>query len=413
MKKLVIVFLTFFALTANAQSDMQWATTWATAPEFTGKGDMPQTTELTDCSLREIIHVGFGGNQLRMQLSNEFSKEPVEIKSIYIADLAADENGRSDLPGTDYTAIVKRTARYLTFGGKRSVTIQPGETVFSDAAKYALKPLQRLSVTIFYGKTPVNATSHRGSRTTSYIMKGEAKPGKKFNVFEKLDHWYNICALDILGGGNECIPAIGNSITDGRGTTTNLQNRWTDIAIEHLLGHEGAQPTRYSVVNLGIGGNCVVRGGLSEPAVKRFDRDVMGQRQFNFIIVYEGINDIGGSAGRSEQVAKNLIDAYKTFIEKAHKRGVKVLMGTILPFGKCFYDDGNLFKEACRQTVNQWMRTSKEVDGVIDFDQLMRDPQQPSQLREEWQEDWLHPNAKGYEAMGRFAAERIKELTAQ
>lgn len=413
MKKLVLLFLTVFALYANAQDNTQWATTWATAPEFTGKSDMPQTTELTDCSVREIIHVSFGGKQLRMQFSNEFSKEPVEIKSVYIANLTADENGRNDLPGTDYTAIVKKSVRYLTFNGKRNVTIDAGQAIFSDATNFNLQPLQRLSITICYGKTPVNATSHRGSRTTSYIMKGEAKPGKKFVTFEKLDHWYSISALDVNGEGNECIPAIGNSITDGRGTTTNLQNRWTDIANEHLIGRQNNPAgIEYGVVNLGIGGNCVLNGGLSEPAVKRFERDVMSQRNFKYIIIYEGINDIGGSNGRSEQVAHELMDAYKRFIKTAHERGVKVLMATILPFGKSFYDEGNWFKEAARQTVNQWIRTSKDIDGVIDFDEVMRDPQNPLQLREEWQEDWLHPNAKGYEVMGRYAAERIQALTA-
>lgn len=413
MKKLVLLFLTVFALYANAQDNTQWATTWATAPEFTGKSDMPQTTELTDCSVREIIHVSFGGKQLRMQFSNEFSKEPVEIKSVYIANLTADENGRNDLPGTDYTAIVKKSIRYLTFNGKRNVTIDAGQAIFSDATNFNLQPLQRLSITICYGKTPVNATSHRGSRTTSYIMKGEAKPGKKFITFEKLDHWYSISALDVNGEGNECIPAIGNSITDGRGTTTNLQNRWTDIANEHLIGRQNNPAgIEYGVVNLGIGGNCVLNGGLSEPAVKRFERDVMSQRNFKYIIIYEGINDIGGSNGRSEQVAHELMDAYKRFIKTAHERGVKVLMATILPFGKSFYDEGNWFKEAARQTVNQWIRTSKDIDGVIDFDEVMRDPQNPLQLREEWQEDWLHPNAKGYEVMGRYAAERIQALTA-
>lgn len=412
MKKFVFALFTIFALAAQAQGNMQWTGTWATAPEFTGKGDMPQTTELTNCSLREIIRVSFGGKQLRMQLSNEFSKEPVEIKSIYIANLAADENGRNDQPGTDYTAIVKKSVRYLTVNGKRQFTIQPGEAIFTDAANYNLKPLQRLSVTICYGKTPVNATSHRGSRTTSYIMKGEAKPGKKFETFEKLDHWYNISALDVCGDDNLCIPAIGNSITDGRGTTTNLQNRWTDIANDYLVAQTTINGMHYGVLNLGIGGNSVVRGGLSEPAVKRFDRDILSQRNYKHIIIYEGINDIGGSKGRSEQVAADLIEAYKGFIKKAHERGAKVFIGTILPFGKCFYDD-SFFKEAARQTVNQWIRTSKEVDGVIDFDQLMRNPQIPTQLREEWQEDRLHPNAKGYEVMGRFAGERIQQLIQQ
>ena len=219
--------------------------------------------------------------------------------------------------------------------------------------------------------------------------------------------WYNIAAIDVLGSGNECVAALGNSITDGRGTTTNLQNRWTDVANEAL----NAQPV--ALVNLGIGGNCVLAGGLSDPAVKRFDRDVLGQRGLTAIIIYEGINDIGGSTGRSEQVAKDLIEAYKTFVAKAHERGLKVYMGTIMPFGKSFYADGNFFKEAARQTVNQWIRTNQEADGVIDFDQLMRDPNNTAQLREELQEDWLHPNAKGYTVMGEFAAKEILRLKNQ
>ncbi len=408
MKKfLLIVFAFMGCLSMNAQNSQAWVTTWATAPEFTGKGDMPQTCELTNNTLREIIHVSFGGTRLRMQLSNEYSKEPVEIKAIYVADLAADAKGRTDAPGTDYTAIVKKTVRHLTFGGRRSVTIQPGKAIFSDEFKYNLRPLQRLVVTICYGNTPTNATSHRGSRTTSYIMSGECKPGKPFNVIEKLDHWYNIASLDVWGAANKCIPTLGNSITDGRGTTTNLQNRWTDVANESLAA-QGVSTV--GLVNLGIGGNCVLQGGLSDPAVKRFDRDILGQRGIESIIIYEGINDIGGSKGRSEQVATDLIEAYKSFIGKAHERGLKVYVGTILPFAKSFYDDGTFFKEAARQTVNHWIRTSNEPDGVIDFDQLMRDPKAPLQLREDLQEDWLHPNAKGYAEMGRFAAQRLQEL---
>ena len=407
MKKTLFLLFTMMMAVGVSAQDGTWATSWATAPEFTGPGDMPQTTTLTGNALRQIVHVSFGGNKLRMQLSNEFSREPVEIKSIYIADLAADAQGRTDAPGTDYTAIVKKTVRNLTFSGKRNVVIEPGKAIFSDVVKYNLRPLQRLVVTINYGQTPKNATSHRGSRTTSYIMSGECKPGKPFVVAEKLDHWYNITAIDVPATDKECIAALGNSITDGRGTTTNLQNRWTDVMNESLGGKT------LGVVNLGIGGNCVLAGGLSEPAVKRFDRDVLGQRGLKAVIIYEGINDIGGSKGRSEQVAKALIDAYKQFVDKAHERGLKVYMGTIMPFGKSFYDDGNFFKEAARQTVNQWIRTSNEADGVIDFDQQMRDPEHPSQLREEWQEDWLHPNAEGYKAMGQFAAEEFLKLRNQ
>ena len=375
------------AVSVHAQ-DNNWVGTWAAAAEFTGKGDMP-AEPLTNRSLREIVKVSVGADKLRLRLSNEFSQQPVEIKSVFIAD------------ALDSCDIVRKTARYLSFGGKKSVTIQPGQCAVSDVCAYQLKPLQRLAVTINYGSTPENATSHRGSRTTSYIISGEAKPKTSFAVSERVDHWYSIAAIDVPRTSQECIAVIGNSITDGRGSTTNKHNRWTDIMSE-CLNAQGSKS--WGVLNLGIGGNCVLRGGLSEPAVKRFDRDVLGQSGCTAVVIFEGINDIGGSDGRSEQVAKEMIEAFKEFIKKVHARGIKVYLATITPFGNCFYDKGNYFKEAARQTVNNWIRTNKEADGYIDFDEAMRDPNNPRQLREELQEDWLHPNANGYKVMGEYAA---------
>lgn len=388
----------FFCLTVawgvnlTAQTS-QWVGTWAAAAEFTGKGDMP-AAPLTDRSLREIVKVSMGGDRFCLRLSNEFSAQPVEMKAVFVAD------------ALDSCDIDVKTAKYLSFGGRKSVTIAPGETVTSDPLRYNLRPLQRLAVTICYGTTPVNATSHRGSRTTSYIIEGVAKPKISFAKGERVDHWYNIAAIDVPAHGQQCVAIIGNSITDGRGSTTNLQNRWPDIMSETL---QALQNGEYGILNLGIGGNCVVRGGLSEPALKRFDRDILGQNGVTSVIIFEGINDIGGSKGRSEQMAQQLIEAFKEMINKVHARGWKVYLATITPFGKCFYDD-SFFKEAARQTVNQWIRTNKEADGFIDFDELMRDPDHPSQLKEDVQEDWLHPNAKGYRLMGEYAAEQFFNL---
>ena len=377
---LTSLFLVLAGLSAHAED---WVGTWATAPEFTGAGDMPQQTVLTDNSIRQIVHASIGGNALRLQLSNEFSREAVEIRSIYIAD------------AKDSTAIDTRTVRYLTFNGKRNVTIEGGKALFSDELRYDLKPLQRLSITIHYGKTPQNATSHRGSRTTSYIMKGESKPKKPFVVTEALDHWYNIAAIDVKADHPTCWAVLGNSITDGRGTTTNLQNRWTDVCAEALDG-------KVSILNLGIGGNCVLRGGLSEPALKRFDRDIMSQRGITGIVIYEGINDIGGSR-HVEQTEKELIEAYELFIGKARAAGLKVVGATITPIGNTMY--WSLYHEALRQTINKWIRTSGKFDAVIDFDQVLSDPDKPTWMRADYQFDWLHPNAEGYKAMGQKAAE--------
>ena len=376
-----------------AAQTAQWVGTWAAAAEFTGKGDMP-AAPLTNRSLREVVKVSVGGDRFCLRLSNEFSAQPVEMKAVFVAD------------ALDSCDIDVKTAKYLSFGGRKSVTIAPGETVTSDPLRYNLKPLQRLAVTICYGNTPVNATSHRGSRTTSYIIDGVAKPKTSFAKGERVDHWYNIAAIDVPAHGQQCVAIIGNSITDGRGSTTNLQNRWPDRMAEALQARNDGE---YGILNLGIGGNCVVAGGLSQPAVERYERDVLRQSGVTHVIIFEGINDIGGSKGRSEQMAQQLIKAFQGMVIKAHALGLKVYLATITPFGKCFYDD-SFFKEAARQTVNEWIRTNKEADGFIDFDELMRDPANPKQLKEDVQEDWLHPNAKGYGIMGEYAAGQFIRL---
>ena len=396
-KKKTIFLIISILMWMNTISFAQqtWKGTWATAVEWTGKGDMPKES-LSNRSCRQIVHVSFGGKELRLKLSNEFGNQPVEIKSVYIADTDANCNW----------FIKNKTAKYLSFGGKKTVTIPAGKAIYSDASKYDLKAGQRLTITIDYGKqTPENATSHRGSRTTSYIVNSSHKPArpmdKSFDDGEKVDHWYNLSAIEVNAAEElPVIAVLGNSITDGRGSTTNLQNRWTDFLSDALN-----QEKPHGVLNLGIGGNCVVEGGLSEPAMKRFDRDILGQKGVTHLIIFEGTNDIGCSNGNYEHVADTLIACYKVLIGKAKAKGIKVYGGTITPTkGNGWY---SFWHEAIRQTVNEWIRNSGEFDGVIDFDKLVRDSQDPQQLKAEYSDDWLHLNPKGYEAMGKFAAEYI------
>ncbi len=390
---LLIVLQTFLFV----QAQQVWKGTWAAAAEYTGQGDMPKES-LSDRSCRQVIHVSIGGSELRLKLSNEFGSGPVSMKSVYIADTDASCNW----------LVNGKSVRYLTFGGKKSVTIAPGKAVYSDACRYALKAGQRLTVTIDYGKqTPEHATSHRGSRTTSYIIKGMHKTpkpmDKAFGDGEKVDHWYNIAALEVKADAAVPVVAVlGNSITDGRGSTTNHQNRWTDFLSDEL---NAEMP--YGVLNLGIGGNCVVEGGLSEPAMKRFERDILGQAGVDKLIIFEGTNDIGCSSKNYEHVADTLIACYKVLIAKAKARGIKVYGATITPTkGNGWY---SFWHEAIRQTVNEWIRTSKEFDEIIDFDELTRDKQDPQCLKAEYSDDWLHLNPKGYEAMGKYAAGILKE----
>lgn len=387
-------FLAACCLPTVAQTT--WKGTWATAVEYTGPGDMPKES-LSNRSCRQIVHVSFGGSELRLKLSNEFSKEPVEIRSVYIAD--TDEVGNCEING--------KTVKYLKFNGKKNVTIAPGKAIYSDDLKYALKSGQRLTITIDYGKqTPLNATSHRGSRTTSYIVNSSvriAKPkDKHFVEGEKVDHWYNLSAIDVKTAPSTPVVAIlGNSITDGRGSTTNKQNRWTDFLSDALNAEKP-----YGVLNLGIGGNCVVEGGLSEPAMKRFDRDILGQTGVDKLVIFEGTNDIGCSNKNYEHLADTLKVCYKVLVDKAKAKGIKVYGATITPTkGNGWY---SYWHEAVRQEINEWIRKSGIFDEVIDFDELVRDPQDPQRLKADYSEDWLHLNPKGYEAMGKFAAEKLK-----
>ena len=400
MKKLCLLLsLLCLALTAPAQrpcsaaatAAAQWVGTFATAPEYTGPSDMPQHISLSGNTLRQVVRVSLGGSRLRVELSNAFSDEPVEIRSVYVADAA------------DSSAIKATSARYLAFGGKRSVTIAAGKTVFSDPLDFALRPLQRLAVTITYGaSTPVHMTSHRGSRTFSYIAKGEVKPGRRFRTAERLTHWYSLTKVCVESDA-KAVAVLGNSLTDGRGSTTDAQNRWPDRMAEALGGATG-------VLNLGIGANCVLRGGISQPALQRFDRDILGQEGLEAVIVFQGTNDIGVAQGNSEQVAAELIAAYQTLAAKAHSRGLKAYVATITPFkGNNWY---SLFHEAARQTVNEWIRHNTVFDAVIDFDSIVRDPQQPDRLRPDYSDDWLHLNPAGYEAMGRYGAQCLTEHNA-
>lgn len=384
-KGLFVLMLLMISDAVHSQT--KWTGTWATAVESPlSVSDMPETS-LSGNSLRQVIHVSIGGKKLRLQLSNEMSTQPLEIKSAYIAD-AGD--------GADIDA---ETAAYLTFGGKRSVTLERGKAVYTDPVDYDLKPLQLLSVTINYGNTPEKATTHRGSRTTSYIMSGESQPAAAFDTVEKLEHWYNISALEVEAPvETRCVACIGNSITDGRGSTTDGHNRWTDVMAEELGGKVG-------VLNLGIGGNCVVSGGLSKPAVERFERDVLGQSGITDIIVFEGINDITGFKDDGVRITRMLTKVYSRFVSQARSKGIRIYGGTITPFGNT--DNWNEKRENVRKTINEWIRTAGNFDGIIDFEKAVANPLSPDVFRENMQSDWLHPNAEGYKALGVCAAKSI------
>jgi lysophospholipase L1-like esterase len=195
------------------------------------------------------------------------------------------------------------------------------------------------------------------------------------------------------------IAVLGNSIADGHGSGTNKQNRWTDILSERLLNHPATE--NYGVLNLGIGGNCVLRGGFGPTALKRFACDILSQKGVHWLIILDEINDIGGAKNAKSTLvtAQDLIKAYIEMIDKTHAKGIKVFGYTLLPFAKSFYETP--FRLEAHKTVNEWIKTSGKFDAVIDFDKIMRSPGEPDVILPDLHtDDYLHPNEAGYKKMG-------------
>ena len=399
MKRIIAFFIFLCAITINATAQ-GWIGTWATAPQTVVKSFMPYNNNMSNRSVRQVVKVSIGGDMIRLKLSNIYSTEPVVIRSIYIAH------------AKDSFAIDPKSAKYLKFSNQYKVTIPAGKSITSDALPYDLKPLQRLAITINYTSAPTVPTVHMGSRTTSYIMKGVTNAHSNFEKAFRENHWYNISGIDVYTMRTDLssIAIIGNSITDGKCSTDNAQNRWPDIMSEML--QLKYKITNQGVLNLGIGNNrVVVPGGFGALAKERFDKDILAQAGVKKVIIFEGINDIGAAkSGYSETVARQLIESYQAMIKKAKARRLKVYLGTITPFkGAGYYSP---FHEAARQTVNEWIRNqakNKEVDGILDFAKLLQDPKDDRRMKKEYvSNDWLHPNPTGYIAMGTYAAEIIK-----
>lgn len=397
MKRLLVFLMMFCALSTYSLAQ-NWIGTWATAPQTVVKSFMPYNNCMTNRSVRQVVKVSIGGNVIRLKLSNIYSMQPVEIRSIYIAH------------AKDSSDIDAKTAQYFKFGNSYKTVIPAGKQIVSDALKFKLRNLERVAITINYTSAPEIPTVHMGSRTTSYIMKGVTNAHSNFAKAFRENHWYNISGIDVYTMSNNmsAIAIIGNSITDGKCSTDNAQNRWPDVMSEMLqLKHK---ITNQGVLNLGIGNNRVtVPGGFGALAKERFDRDILMQSGVKKVVIFEGVNDIGAArSGSSETVARKIIESIQGMMKKAKARKMKVYLGTITPFkGAGYYTH---FHEAARLYVNDWIRSqAKNVDGILDFAKLLQDPNDDRRMKREYaSNDWLHPNPTGYKAMGIYAADIVK-----
>jgi lysophospholipase L1-like esterase len=401
----VLLILSISCVSNIASAEDRWVGTWATGQQLveSSPDNRPVSPYLANNTLRQVVHASLGGNRIRVHFSNKYTTTggPITINSAHIA-VSANSNPVNG-------SIITSTDTALTFnGGSSSVTIAAGQELYSDAVDFNVAPLSNLAVSIYFGSaSSTNVTGHPGSRTTYYLQSGNTVSAADMSSAAKAAHWYIISRIEVLlDDSYGCVVALGDSITDGRTPSgnDNTNYRWTDVFAARLQADPDAN--KVGVINQGIGGNGLY-GGIGPSALTRYDHDVIGQPGVRWVIIFEGVNDIGGTPGRS---ASDVISAYQTFISKAHAAGLLIYGATITPFkGNGYY---SIAHEAVRDAVNDWIRTSGQFDGVIDFDLAVRDPADADQLNPAYQFEWLHLNPAGYQAMADAINLDLFKLTA-
>jgi lysophospholipase L1-like esterase len=374
-----------------------WIATWGASQQIPEPQNALSSADLSDTTLRQIVHLSAGGTTLCVHLSNVFGTEPLRLTSVHIAKPLA----------PDSSAIDPQSDRALTFAGLPDVTIPAGAEFISDPIAFTLPALSDLAVSFHLDAPPSRETSHPGSRATSWYVHGDAVSSRTLLTPSKVDHWFQLSEIDVEAPPSAAsIVALGDSITDGHAATTNGNNRWTDVLASRLQ-HSPITRT-IGISNQGIGGNHLLTDGLGPNALARFDRDVLAPAGVRWVILLEGVNDLGGltrdaevSADKHAALVQRILAAYQQIITRAHIHGLRVFAATITPYvGSDYYHPGPL-SEADRQAINAWIRTSAHFDAVIDFDQVVRDPLHPDRLLPAYDSgDHLHPSPAGYKAMG-------------
>jgi lysophospholipase L1-like esterase len=330
-----------------------------------------------------MVQLSLGGERLRFSFSNQFGNAPLTLTSAHVA---------LSLGGG---AIDPASGAALSFAGKPSVTIPVGASATSDPLVRSVPALTNLAVSIAFDAAPPSAvTGHPGSRTTSYLQPGDVAAEPLLPVAQAVDHWYFLSAIDVWTDRRaRAIVTLGDSITDGRGSTTNQNDRWPNQLSRRLLADPSTE--RVAVLNQGVGGNRVLAEGLGVTALARFERDVLTPPGVRWVVILEGINDLGATPPAT---ADALIDAFRHMIASAHERKLRAYGATILPFeGAQYFTPAG---EAARQAFNGWVRSSGEFDGVIDFDAIACDPAAPTRLSAAVDGgDHLHPSAAGYQIL--------------
>ncbi len=375
-----------------------WVATWATSQVGPEPSQAQLTDEqLTDTTVRQIVRLSMGGATLRVQISNAFGVRPLRFDSVHVAKAKSPTSSAIDV-GTDHA---------VTFAGADSVLVPTGAVYVSDPIAMPMDPLSDLAISFHYAEPPSVQTNHPGSRATSYLLHGEHSTDAELVGAEKTVRWLGLAEVDVTADDKaRTVIALGDSITDGHGATTDGNDKWTDVLAKRVVADKKLKDV--AVVNEGIGGNHLLTNGLGESVLERFDRDVLAVSSVRYVIVLEGINDLGGLGRKPsstqeehDELVKRMIGALEQIVVRAHAHGIVVYGSTIMADGGGKYYAPSAMDNAARQAVNAWILAPGHFDGVVDLDKVTRDPANPLQLNPAYDSgDHLHPGPAGYKAMG-------------
>jgi lysophospholipase L1-like esterase len=380
---------------AAAAQDSGWVGSWGASPlpPSPATGRFPATPSFENQTIRQIVRLSVGGDRVRLRLTNEFGAAPLALGAASVA--LADGDGK----------VAAGAEHAVTFAGRPDAIIPAGAPLVSDAIDLPVGDLAVLSVSLFFPENTGQCTCHQVGMQEAYV----SPPGDfTARVFEQpastLQARAFLSGVEVHAPRAKAVVVLGDSISDGVGSTPGANRRWPDLLAERLAKRGGA--AHFGVVNEGISGNRVLLDGAGASALARLDRDVLAVPGATHVIVFEGVNDLGrafgpalpgfGAAGpEPKATAERMIAGYRQLIARAHSQGLRIYGATIAPYeGAGYYSsEGN----AVRERINDWIRTGGEFDGVLDFDAVLRDPARPTQIKDGLHAgDHLHGSDAGY-----------------
>lgn len=393
MKKHYLGLLYAAFLVSLPASAQNWVGTWASSP-MSGPPTLSEGLSLgsKDLTVRQVVHISLGGKKVRLSLTNEFGQAPLSISDVHLQ-----QHGTKD-------SITAGSDHVIKFSGSAAVTIPAGQFVTSDPVDISLGNSSDLDISFLVPKQPLeSATLHSLALATSYISAGNETTAASLTSPITIQHWYFVKDLQVDAPKDSfAVVTLGDSITDGAHSTPDTNRRWPDDLAARLLANK---KTRHvAVINEGISGNRLLKEVAGPSALNRLDRDILNAPGAKYVIILEGINDIGRTTMPRKPddpvTIAQILDGFKQIIQRAHAKGLKVIGATLTPYMKATYSSSD--GEKMRQTLNAFILQPGNFDGVIDFDKVTRDPQHPDQFLPAYNDgDHLHPNDAGYDAMAK------------